>query len=178
MKKFKKIFILSLSIALIFAILSGCGENDEKPEKAITNFGEFETKTFEGNTITEEVFENTEVTMINIWGTFCSPCINEMPELERLNQTYKGKAFQLIGLVSDSDTPGNGNVNQIIEQTGTTYTHIMNSKDLSNGILGAVQAVPTTVFVDEEGKILQVVVGSKTYEQWSEIVSEVMESIE
>ncbi len=178
MKKFKKIFILSLSIALIFAILSGCGQNDEKTENVITNFGKFETKTFEGNLITEEVFENAEVTMINIWGTFCSPCINEMPELEKLNQTYKGKEFQLIGLVSDSDTPGNQNVKQIIEQTGTTYTHIMNSKELSNGILSAVQAVPTTIFVNEEGEILQVVVGGKNYEQWSEIVSEVMESIE
>ncbi len=177
MKKFKKILVLSLSMIALLAMLSGCGKPEEETENVITNFGTFESKTFEGETVTEEVFKNAEVTMINVWGTFCSPCIHEMPDLEKISQTYKEKGFQLIGLVSDNDTPGAGTVKQIIEQTGTTYTHIMNSQELSSGILSAVQAVPTTIFVDKKGKILQVVVGGKNYEQWSEIVSDVMESV-
>ena len=45
--------------------------------------------------------------MVNIWATFCSPCIREMPELAELNEAY-GDNFQVIGIVVDAaDENGN-----------------------------------------------------------------------
>ena len=41
----------------------------------------FESQDLDGNKITSDIFSNNIITMINIWGTFCGPCIREMPEL-------------------------------------------------------------------------------------------------
>ena len=41
----------------------------------------FTTKDLDGNEVTEEIFAKKDLTVVNIWGTFCTPCIGEMPAL-------------------------------------------------------------------------------------------------
>ena len=45
----------------------------------------FTTEDLDGNEVTESILKDKDVTMINIWGTFCPPCIEEMPELAKLS---------------------------------------------------------------------------------------------
>ena len=40
--------------------------------------------------------------MINVWGTDCGPCIQEMPDLAALHEAYADKGVQVVGLVSDA----------------------------------------------------------------------------
>ena len=49
-------------------------------------FPSFETTDTKGNKVTEKIFADKEITMVNVWGTFCGPCINEMPELQKIYQ--------------------------------------------------------------------------------------------
>ena len=44
-------------------------------------FGSFTAQTLDGTEVTQDIFKETDLTMVNIWGTFCGPCIREMPEL-------------------------------------------------------------------------------------------------
>ena len=185
MKEMKKLFITTLVIVLSIAFFAACGnqeseapvDNGAAKEEETTSFGAFDSKTFEGKDVKADVFKNSELTMVNIWGTFCGPCINEMPDLEKLSKEYDREKFQIIGLVSDNATPGDESVREILDKTGVTYTQIMNSESLSKGILSAVQAVPTTVFVDREGKIVNVSVGGKSYKDWKNLVDDIMESM-
>ena len=62
----------------------------------------FETTDLAGNPVkSEELFSPYKLTMINLWGTFCGPCIQEMPGLETLYQTMKAKNVNVIGVVVD-----------------------------------------------------------------------------
>lgn len=63
---------------------------------------EFSAKDINNKNITSEIFEDAELTMINIWGTFCGPCIKEMPDLAQLNKNNENKGFQIIGIVIDA----------------------------------------------------------------------------
>ena len=58
----------------------------------------FTTEDLDGNKITNELFADNKITMINIWGTFCGPCIREMPELAKLSEDYKSKGVEIIGI--------------------------------------------------------------------------------
>ncbi len=49
-----------------------------------TNVGTFETTDIDGNTYTEKVFSDYDLTLVNAFTTWCSPCVNELPELEKL----------------------------------------------------------------------------------------------
>lgn len=102
-----------------------------------------------------DLFSSNTVTLINFWSTFCSPCIREMPGLETLWQQYSGQGLGVIGIILDSQKAAAAR--NIAAELGTTYPHL-----LDDGRYGAsIRAVPQTLLVDSEGKILQSVTGAR-----------------
>ena len=79
----------------------------------------FSTTDRVGNEWNESVFANAEVTMINFWEPWCSPCVNEMPDLEKLYENYQDQGFQIIGVYSE--TGMEYEVDQILKDCHTTY---------------------------------------------------------
>lgn len=122
----------------------------------------------------KKYFENSKVTMINFWGTFCAPCIREMPELQELLAEYEKEDFQILGVIVDTfeGTDTNlDNARAIIEKLGVTYLNIIPNENLYENYLKNVQAVPTTIFVDKEGNLIgNIVSGSKDKEYFKEII--------
>lgn len=163
-KKAKSISVLILSLVLV---LTACGskpagsstenkaeettEDDSGSQASKTVFGTFESKTLDGEDVSQDIFSKADLTMVNIWGTFCGPCIKEMPELGELSRQYADKGVQIVGLISDVSDPGDETAEDIISTAKADYTHIVASNDLQNGILKEVYAVPTTYFVDKDG---------------------------
>lgn len=138
--------------------------------------GKFETSTLDGEKIDQDIFTKADLTMLNIWGTFCSPCIQEMPELGELSKEYQGK-MQIVGLISDVMKTEDETAKKIIEYTGADYVHIINSNDLLSGYMRQVQVVPTTIFLDKEGKLVDKITGAKDKETWKAIIEEMLEKI-
>ena len=97
-----------------------------------------------------------ELTVVNVWGTFCDPCIEEMPDLQALSEKYEGKV-QLIGIVGDingiEDTEHVEAAKEITEQAGVKFTNLVLSEDLYDFMSGIV-GFPTTIFVDKDGTII------------------------
>lgn len=141
-------------------------------------FGEFTTLDIYGNTVNQDIFNQSDLTMLNIWGTFCGPCIQEMPDLGELSRKYADN-MQIIGLISDVTQPNDETALEIIEYTNADYTHLIVSKDLMKGYLRQVQLIPTTVFLDKEGKqVGNVYTGTQTKEKWEKIIEEMLGTIE
>ena len=83
----------------------------------------FETTDLDGNAVTaEELFSQHKLTMINLWGTYCGPCIGEMPDLEILSQRLAEKDCAIVGVVVDvaglEDTARLETAREIIADTG------------------------------------------------------------
>lgn len=139
--------------------------NENSSADDVDPLPEFDTVDLEGNRVTNAVFVDKDVTMINFWGTFCSPCIDEMPELEKLSQSLPENA-QIIGVVTDAlaDSSGSSGVTQeaqrIVNLTGVTYPNILLDNALYTYAIQNIQFVPTTLFVDGDGTIIGEVVGS------------------
>ena len=128
----------------------------------------------DGNTWDESVFSSYNLTMINFWEPWCGPCVGEIPDLEKLYEDYKDMGFQIIGVYSE--TAMEGEVDQIIRDSGVTYPILHYSSEFDKFQTGY---VPTTIFVDGEGHILTVqgedsVVGSKTYNDWAKIIEKLL----
>lgn len=124
---------------------------------------DFKTVDLEGNEVTKEFFKNKQLTVVNFWGTFCGPCISEMPELEELYQKYSDKV-QFLGIVGDiqgtDDTKHIELAKTIIEKAGVTFPSLI-PNDTFKGQLQGIIGFPTTIFVDMEGNIIgEPIVGS------------------
>ncbi len=91
-----------------------------------------------GNPVDETLLSGKKLTMVNIWATFCGPCLEEMPDLGALNKEYADQDFQVVGIVVDV-TGSDGapvpdmidTVEEIIDKTGADYLHILPSQDLA-----------------------------------------------
>lgn len=142
-------------------------------------FGEFATQTLSGEDADQEVFADAELTMVNIWGTFCGPCIREMPELGELSKEYADKGVQIVGIISDVNAPEDKDALEIIDATGADYTHLILSQDLYVNYLNRVQSVPTTVFLDKNGnQVGEVYSGIRNKEMWAQIIEETLGMVE
>jgi thiol-disulfide isomerase/thioredoxin len=173
---------LLLSLFLFFLVLSGCGK--EASEQSSGSFGSFSTQDINNNEVTDSVFSSSDLTMVNIWGTFCTPCINEMPDLGELAEEYKDN-LQIIGIVTDVlNQDGSYSDEQIalakeiITQTGADYLHLLPSKDLIELKLKNVSSFPETFFVDKNGNLVgSSYLGSRSKEDWAEIINTKLEEI-
>lgn len=145
----------------------------------------FSTTDLEGNTLDKSILADYDLTMVNVWATFCGPCINEMPDLGELAAEYADKGVQIIGLVSDTmDSDGTISDSQvetakeIVAETGADYRHLLPSDDLL-GILSQIYAVPTTFFVDSEGvQVGDAIVTAQSKEKWIETIDGMLAEVQ
>lgn len=179
--------ILAVSCLPISPVLAASGEPAAEKNSADTSelsaedglFGAFETVTLDGDAEDQDIFTEADLNMVNIWGTFCGPCIREMPALGEIAEEYEEKGLQLIGIITDVTEAENETALEIVDYTGADYTHLVLSETLMQGYLSEVQAVPTTVFLDREGKqVGEVYVGSRSKEDWCEIIDGLLEQEE
>lgn len=190
----KKLLSMFLSVLMLTLLFTSCDKNEvenvaETTGSEVTTangiLSDFESTDINGNVIDESVFKGKKITMINIWATFCGPCINEMPDLGEINREYADKGFQIIGIPVDvTDYYGNLDESQIslakeiIDETGADYLHIMPSSSLNSAKLQYVTSVPETIFVDENGRqIGGSLIGSRSKEQWLTIIDGLMENM-
>lgn len=140
----------------------------------------FEAIDMDGNTVTSAIFSDSRLTMLNVWATYCGPCLNEMPDLGELAQEYDPEDFQLLGIVSDvmevSDSDVISNAQKLISQTGAAYPHLYFNVSLYNALLNDVMAVPTTFFFDQDGTLIDTVVGSRSKAEWKEYIDGLLET--
>lgn len=153
----------------------------EQPQTATSdadNVGTFETTDIDGNTYTEKVFSDYDLTLVNAFTTWCSPCVNEMPELEELYQEMKDQGVGVVGMVLDSvsedGTPDDSIVQKaqlLKEKTGVTYPLLIPDKGFLNGRISGLQSFPESFFVDKDGNIVSdPIMGSNTFDGWKEAV--------
>lgn len=200
-RQIKKMGILLGCFCMAFSI-TGCGKStgnneveqqevtqqDENIAKEETQQGEgvsFSGKDIEGNEVNAtDLFKNHKITMVNVWATYCQPCIQELPDLEELSKELESEEIQIIGIVSDV-VDRNGDYYQenwelgkrILEEKGVTYPNVMcDISSFQNQIM--IDAVPTTFFVDENGKVVgQIQIGSVSKEIYSALAKEALQEI-
>ena len=136
----------------------------------------FEGTDLEGNPVSQEIFSQSQLTMVNIWATYCNPCLSEMPGLGELAAEHDRSEFQLIGVVSDvREGEDRTLVESLVQETSANYTHLLANDSIDQALLSSVSAVPTTFFFDQEGAYLGGVVGSAEKSDWEELIHELLE---
>ena len=203
----QRLTALAAALLVLGGVLTGCGtgassaQQDASPSSQASQsasqsssstesssssqaslLGEFAAQDLQGNDVDQSILEGHPVTMVNIWATFCGPCLSEMPDLGALHTEYADKGFQVVGIVIDVlqrdgslDNDQVALAAEIVEKTGANYLHLLPSNDLINAKLAQVTAVPETFFVDESGNLLgDSYLGARSKEEWQKIIDELL----
>jgi cytochrome c biogenesis protein CcmG/thiol:disulfide interchange protein DsbE len=101
------------------------------------------------------------VTLINIWATWCGPCREEMPSMERLYQAYRDRGFRVAAVSIDTDGPAA--VLAFARGLGITFDVL---HDRSTDIQQAYQTigVPESFLVDSRGRIVYIALGAEMWD--------------
>ena len=145
---------------------------------SVKTVGDFTTQDVNGTAITQDIFKEHTLTMVNVFATWCSPCVAEMPDLEKLHQQVKDMDVGVIGVVLDVLNEKGEVVGEdleraqlLVEKTGVTYPVLLPDSTYFNGRLIGIEALPETFFVDQDGNIVgQHYSGSGGLEDWLEVV--------
>ncbi len=190
MKKKNKIRILSVLLPAV--LLAGCGaENTEEKAQTETKSGEtsaalqeeealsFTGVDIEGNQVSSDIFSESKITMVNVWATYCNPCLSEMPGLGELAEAYEEGEFRVVGIISDvmedADQETIEAAKDLIVQTEAGYTHLLLNESVYRALLTEVSVVPTTFFIDENGVVVDTVLGALEKSAWEEKINALLE---
>ncbi|HPF28160.1 MAG TPA: redoxin domain-containing protein [Steroidobacteraceae bacterium] len=122
--------------------------------------------------------EHGNVVILNLWGTWCAPCLREIPELVRLQQELAPLRVSLVGVAMDEAS----SIDSMVEPFRKKYfpafrTYARNSPDMDSMVSVVDTAwneiLPTTYILDREGKVARKIQGVKTYDEFRTIVTKI-----
>ena len=90
-----------------------------------------------------------QVVLVNFWATWCGPCRQEMPQLNRLYEKYKGSGFVLLGVNVDEDTRKAADV---AAKLGVTFPVLLDTEKTVSKLYD-LSTMPSTVIIDRDGKV-------------------------
>lgn len=135
---------------------SSSSDSSSEPLKMASDF----TLTdLNGNQVTLSELKGKNV-FLNFFTTWCAPCKKELPEIQKIEKEYKDKdlVVYLIDLGEDHDT-----VKNFMKKNNYTFNVLMDTNS-DAGNLYRTTEIPTSLFINKEGKIVQRHSGMMTYE--------------
>ena len=144
--------------------------SDNKEENEIEYSNNFTLLDLDKNEVSLSDFQG-KIVVLNFWATWCPPCRDEIPDFIEVNNLYKDKDVQIIGVSIDTDMKA---LEDFVEEFGINYpTWIDGSIDHVSPEWG-VRAIPTTFILDKNGEVIFKNVGRMTKDQLIEILEEVL----
>lgn len=147
MKKLRILFMLLFGLALA---VTGCSSGIDKGSSA----PDFTLTDLDGKSVSLSAYKGKPV-FLNFWASWCGPCTDELPDVEKIHQEYKD-----MGLVVLTINPGEDKevVKNLIKEKGYTFPVLLDSK-MDVARLYKTNDIPVSFFLDKEGKVVTKKVG-------------------
>ena len=119
--------------------------------------------------LTMEAFRGSFV-LLNVWATWCAPCREEMPALDRLQEKLGGRDFQVLALSVDEAHPSI--IERFYEEQKIKFLFVYHDPTGSTFSKLTLPGLPATLLIDREGRGIGYVIGSVEWDK-PEIVKEI-----
>lgn len=113
------------------------------------------------------------IVVVNFWATWCPPCVEEMPELSELQQKYRDRGLQVVGLGVDSPD----NIRKFSEQRPVAYPLLVagaGGSELSRRFGNRAGGLPYTVVIDRSGRVTRRIIGRFKYQDLRDAIEAVV----
>jgi len=150
------VIFVGISVALYNAFIK-----DTAAVQANELAPDFILKTLEDNQEFQLSKQQGKGIVLNFWGTWCAPCREEMPALEKMSQEFKDKGVEVIGVnIGESDVT----VESFRDTYHITFPILMDRKrEITQ--LYEIGPIPTTYFIDPDGVVKKIVIGGPMAEK-------------
>lgn len=120
-----------------------------------------------------------KVTLVNIWASWCKPCVEEFPDLVKLYRDYKDKGFTLVFISVDSKDEIKEKVIPFLEKHKVDFTtYYVDFKSMDDFInyfdKNWEGAIPSTYIYGKNGKLAQKFIGNRDYEYFEKEIQKLL----
>jgi len=164
-----------IRFALLFGILTAstlalsCSSGPGRPASGVKPVPQFTLSSLDGKTVSMKNLSN-KVVVIDFWATWCGPCREEIPHLNKLYSDYRGQGLEIIGISMDD---GPEAVKEFARGMRMEYPVVMGNDELAEQF-GGIPGIPTTFIVDRKGNIVKKFVGLPPAEALNRVVRELV----
>jgi thiol-disulfide isomerase/thioredoxin len=131
----------------------------------------FELPSIDGKTVSLTDYAG-KVLIVDVWGTWCPPCRQEIPHFVELHKKYRDKGLEIVGINYEhvEKDKVNETVKDFVKANGVTYTCVIGD-DQTKDRIPDLRGFPTTLFLDRTGKVRGKVVGYQSLVDLEAIVT-------
>lgn len=107
-----------------------------------------------------------QVVLLNVWATWCTPCVREMPALQRLHEALGPRGLAVVAVSVDAESApfgGDNDVRAFVEEFGLTFTVLRDASGRIENTFG-VPGLPMTFVIDRDGRIQRKVLGAREWD--------------
>lgn len=153
-------FILTLIAALAWIGISSDPSQARAGQTSTLQIGapapDFNLRTLEGKPVTLSALRGYAV-LINLWATWCPPCAQEMPAIQRMYIEYRDQGLVVLAVnVTAQDNPLN--IQPFVERYGLTFPILLDETGQVSAAYG-LRSLPTSYFIGRDGTIRDIVIG-------------------
>lgn len=158
---YRTIIVISL-IVLGFGITFSPKQNDStfKYSKQIAIEDELPAPDFTLPGLNGELISLSDfkgyVVLVNVWATWCPPCVYEMPSMEKLYQKFKSENFKILAI--SIDLPGARAVAPFMKKHNLTFEALIDPAGTIQTAYG-VYGIPQSFIIDKQGNIIKKIIG-------------------
>jgi thiol-disulfide isomerase/thioredoxin len=120
-----------------------------------------------------------KVVVLNLWATWCVPCLREIPDLVALEQEFAARGVTLVGLGMDDPGALTEQVEPFRRKNFPAFRTWVRSEPDMDALVSVVdpawnEILPTTYLIGRDGKVAKKIQGKRTLEQFRELILEVL----
>ena len=134
----------------------------------------FQSIDLDGNAVNSaDLFAQNEITLVNLWATWCPHCIEELPDLAQIHQQLQGIGCGVVGLLADdSDAETLAEAKSLLAEAGVTYPCIV-MPDGGDELFPS-SGLPCSYFVNRNGEIVGTPIQGKQVDKYYEAVQDLL----
>jgi len=126
--------------------------------------------------------EKGNVVLVNLWATWCKPCVKEMPMLEKLHQNYKGKGVKVVTLSIDEVSKADSLVVPFWQEMNFSMDNYLIAHQDPGAFINKIDPlwiglIPTSFIFDGEGKKIETITGTMSYKGFEKKMLNVLNTI-
>ncbi len=134
---------------------------------------DFALKDLSGKTVHLSDYRGKAV-VLNFWATWCPPCVEEIPTFVAMQNQYGPQGLEVVGIAMDDDASPSS-IGRFAREEKVNYTLLIGSDAVADAY-GGIDALPTTFYIDREGRMMERVFGAGAKSEIEESVKKVLDS--